>query len=56
MATIGKVRRMKHRDKKSMREIAKQTSLSRITIRKWLEEPTEDLVGDPKYKRERQSP
>ena len=51
MATIGKVRRMKHRDKKSIREIAKQTSLSRITIRKWLKEPIEDLVGDPKYKR-----
>jgi transposase len=53
MATIGKVRRMKHRDKKSIREIAKQTSLSRITIRKWLEEPIEGMVGDPKYKREK---
>jgi transposase len=51
MATIGKVRRMKHRDKKSIREIAKQTSLSRITIRKWLKEPIEHLVDDPKYKR-----
>jgi len=51
MATIGKVRRMKHRDKKSIREISKQTSLSRITIRKWLKEPLDLIIGEPKPKR-----
>lgn len=51
MATIGKVRRMRHRDKKSIRAIAKQTSLSRNTVRKWLETPIEGITGDPQYKR-----
>jgi predicted transcriptional regulator len=36
MAMIGKVRRMKFRLKKSVREIAKATSLSRNTVRKYL--------------------
>ena len=32
---IGKIRRL-HRQKKSVREIARITSLSRNTVRKWL--------------------
>ena len=34
MAMIGKVRRMYYRQKKSVREIVRTTSLSRNTIRK----------------------
>jgi transposase len=45
MAMIGKVRRMFHRQKKSVREISRITSLSRNTISKWLEAP---LEGEPK--------
>lgn len=45
MAMIGKVRRMFHRQKKSVREISRITSLSRNTIRKWLDTP---LEGEPK--------
>jgi transposase len=36
MAMIGKVRRMHHRQRKSVREIAWATSLSRDTVRKYL--------------------
>ena len=36
MAMIGKVLRMHHREKKSVREIAKATSLARNTVRKYL--------------------
>ena len=36
MAMIGKVRRLRYRQKKSVREIARMTSLSRNTVRKWL--------------------
>ena len=36
MAMIGKVLRMRHRDNKSVREIARATSLSRNTVRKYL--------------------
>jgi hypothetical protein len=36
MAMIGKVRRMHHRQKKSVREIARATSLSRNTCRRRL--------------------
>ena len=39
MAMIGKVRRMHHRQQKSVREIARMTSLSRNTVRKWLKAP-----------------
>lgn len=46
MALIGKVRRMFHRQNKSVREISRITSLSRNTIQKWLEAP---LEGEPKY-------
>jgi transposase len=48
MAMIGKVRRMRHRQKKSVREIARITSLSRNTVRKWLRAPTQ---AEPKYRR-----
>ena len=49
MAMIGKIRRMYFREKKSVREISRLTSLSRNTIDKWLKAP-----GDvaPKYRRE----
>jgi transposase len=50
MDMIGKVRRMRMRDKLSISEIAKTTRLSRNTIKKWLGEP-----GDvaPQYRRTR---
>ncbi len=50
MAMIGKVRRLHHRQKKSVREIARITSLSRNTVRKWLKAPVQ---GEPKYRRSR---
>ena len=46
MTMIGKVRRMFHRQNKSVREISRITSLSRNTIRKWLDAPLPD--GEPK--------
>jgi transposase len=48
MAMIGKIRRMRFRQKKSLREIARVTSLSRNTIRKWLRAPVQT---EPKYRR-----
>ncbi|MGA9332940.1 MAG: IS21 family transposase [Rudaea sp.] len=48
MAMIGKIRRMHFRDGKSEREIARSTSLSRNTIRKWLKTP---LEKEPRYRR-----
>jgi transposase-like protein len=39
MAMIGKIRRMYFREKKSVREISRLTSLSRNTIDKWLKAP-----------------
>jgi len=48
MAMIGKVRRMHHRQKKSVREIARATSLSRNTVRKYLRA---EQVEEPKYRR-----
>ena len=39
MSMIGKVRRMHFRQGKSVREIARLTSLSRNTVRAWLREP-----------------
>ena len=48
MAMIGKVLRMHHREKKSVREIVRATSLSRNTVRKYLRM----LVAQPpKYRR-----
>jgi transposase len=49
MGMIGKVRRIYHRQKKSVREISRITSLSRNTIDKWLQAP---LKCEPKYVRE----
>ena len=51
MEMIGKVRRMFFRDNKSLHEIAKRTSLSRNTIRKWIR--SKDEVAQPSYKRGR---
>lgn len=48
MVMIGKIRRMYFRDKKSLREIARSTSLSRSTVRKWLKAP---VNNEPKYRR-----
>ena len=36
MALLGKIRRMYYRDKFSLSEIARRTSLSRNTVKKWL--------------------
>jgi len=52
MAMIGKIRRMYLRQGKSVREISRITSLSRNTIKKWLEAP---LNGEPKYRRRAQA-
>ena len=49
MEMIGKIRRMFFRDKKSLHEIAKRTSLSRNTIRKWIRSTEE--VALPAYQR-----
>ena len=38
MDMIGKIRRMYRRDKKTKREIARATGLSRNTVAKWLDE------------------
>jgi hypothetical protein len=48
MAMIGKVPRMHHREKKSVREIVRATSLSRNTVRKFLRTP---VAPPPKYRR-----
>jgi len=49
MEMIGKVRRMHRRDKKTKREIARATGLSRNTVAKWLEQ-AQPL--EPRYRRE----
>ena len=46
MAMIGKVKRMYFREKKSVREIVRLTSLSRNTVRKWLKAP---VLEEPRY-------
>jgi transposase len=48
MAMIGKVRRMHFRHKKTVREIARATSLSRNTVRKYLRV---QQVDEPRYRR-----
>ena len=48
MDMIGRIRRLHSRGKKSEREIARLTGLSRNTISKWLREPVEAV---PKYRR-----
>ncbi len=49
MAMLGKIRRMFFRDKLSLSEIARRTSLSRNTIKKWLRSPE---GAEPKYRRQ----
>lgn len=49
MEMLGKIRRMHLRDKMSLHAIAKQTGLSRNTLRRWLREPDEAAV--PTYQR-----
>ncbi len=49
MDMIGKIRRMHRRDKKTKREIARATGLSRNTVAKWLDEAR---PVEPKYRRE----
>lgn len=48
MAMYAKVRRMRLRDGLSISEIARRTSLTRNTVRKWLEEP---VRSEMKYQR-----
>jgi transposase len=48
MALIGKIRGMRMRDGKSISEISRLTSLSRNTIKKWLQSPQGSA---PKYRR-----
>ena len=48
MSLFGKIRRMHFRDGLSVSEIARRTSLSRNTIRRWL---AADGCTEPKYRR-----
>src|SRR5262245_50309676 len=48
MAMLGKVKRLYFRDRLTVSEIARRTSLSRNTIKKWLRAP---LGAEPRYKR-----
>ena len=48
MAMIGKVKRMHFREKRSVREIVRLTSLSRNTVRKWLKAA---VLEEPRYRR-----
>lgn len=50
MAMLGKIRRMYFREKLPVSEIARRTSLSRNTIKKWLRSPE---GAEPKYRRHR---
>ena len=52
MEMIGRIRRMRLRDKKSVREIARATGLSRNTIAKWLDQSVERA---PTYRRTAQA-
>ena len=47
MSIIAKIRRLYLRDRVSISEISRRTSLSRTTIRKWVNKPD----PEPKYKR-----
>ena len=49
MALKGKIRALHQREGKSISEIARRTSLSRNTIKKWLKAPAD---AAPKYRRE----
>ena len=48
MVMLGKIRKMYYRDGVSLSEIARRTSLSRNTIKKWLKTPE---GAEPKYRR-----
>ena len=48
MDMIGRIRRMHSRGKKSVREIARTTGLSRNTVAKWL---AKTVLSEPKYRR-----
>ena len=48
MAMYAKVRRMRFRDGLSISEIARRTSLTRNTVKKWLAEPAR---SEMKYER-----
>jgi transposase len=48
MAMIGKIKRMYFRERKSVREIVRLTSLSRNTVRKWLKAA---VLEEPRYLR-----
>ena len=50
MEMFGKVKRMYSRDKKSLREKAKSTGLSRNPVRKWVLE-TKQAGSEPEYRR-----
>ena len=50
MVMYAKIRRMYFRENQSISEIARKTSLSRNTVKKWLREPD---GSDPKYRRNR---
>ena len=52
MEMFGKIRRMYLRDKLSLHEITKRTSLSRNTIRKWLRK--DEKAAPPKYRRSKE--
>ena len=51
MDMIGRIRRLRSRGKKSEREIARMTGLSRNTVAKWLHG---EVDGPPKYRRQAQ--
>ena len=51
MDMIGRIRRLHSRGKKSEREIARMTGLSRNTVAKWLHG---EVGGPPKYRRQPQ--
>ena len=46
VGTLAKIRRLYYRDKQSIKEICRQTGLSRNTVRTWLREPQ---MVEPKY-------
>jgi transposase len=48
MVMLGKIRKMYYRDGVSLSEIARRTSLSRNTVKKWLRTPE---GAEPKYRR-----
>ena len=49
MDMIGRIRRLHSQGKKSLREIARMTGLSRNTVAKWLHG---EVDGPPKYRRQ----